>query len=105
MRKILAFFDMPINEERLQCLLKHKDGLFHREPSKMPEVVPFSTEMRQALDTLIDHIDLKILKKRRYDRMPTHLYSFYKKVMYICWFVMCRLSRKVQDSYYSVQNV
>jgi len=79
MRKILAFFDMPINEERLQCLLKHKDGLFHREPSKMPEVVPFSTEMRQALDTLIDHIDLKILKKRRYDRMPTHLYSFYKK--------------------------
>ena len=25
--------------------------------------------------------------------------------MYICWFVMCRLSRKVQDSYCSVQNV
>ena len=24
---------------------------------------------------------------------------------YICWFVMCHLSRKVQDSYCSVQNV
>ena len=27
------------------------------------------------------------------------------KPMYICWFVMCRLSRKEQDSYCNVQNV
>ena len=38
MRKILNFFDMPISEKRLECLLKHKDGLFHREPTKSPEV-------------------------------------------------------------------
>ena len=25
--------------------------------------------------------------------------------MYICWSVMCRFSRRVQDSYCSVQNV
>ena len=28
-----------------------------------------------------------------------------KKKLYICWFVMCGLSRKVQDFYCSVQNV
>ena len=28
-----------------------------------------------------------------------------EKPLYICWFVMCRLSRKVQDSYCSVQNI
>ena len=26
MRKILNFFNMPINEERLKCLFKHKGG-------------------------------------------------------------------------------
>ena len=42
-----------------------------------------------------------------------HFYLLYKSKgklssnanMFICWFVMCRLSRKVQDSYCSVQNV
>ena len=28
-----------------------------------------------------------------------------EKPLYICWFVRCRLSRKVQDSYCSVQNI
>ena len=31
--------------------------------------------------------------------------SLLKREMYICWFIMCRLSRKVHDSFCSVQNV
>merc|ERR1719273_141474 len=54
MRKILQFFNMPVNEARLECLMKHKNGLFHREASKTPEVVPFNGEIRSALDHLID---------------------------------------------------
>ena len=49
MRKILNFFNMPISEERLKCLFKHKDGLFHREPTKTPEVVPFNPEIRKGI--------------------------------------------------------
>jgi hypothetical protein len=49
MRKILNFFNMPIREERLECLFKHKDGLFHREPTKTPEVVPFDPEIRKGI--------------------------------------------------------
>ena len=49
MRKILNFFNMPIREERLECLFKHKDGLFHREPTKTPEVVPFNPEIRKGI--------------------------------------------------------
>ena len=49
MRKILNFFNMPINDERLKCLFKHKDGLFHREPTKTPEVVPFNPEIRKGI--------------------------------------------------------
>ena len=79
MRKILQFFNMPVNEARLECLMKHKNGLFHREASKTPQVVAFNPEIRSALDHLIDHVNEKILKRRGYDEMPTHLYSYYKK--------------------------
>ena len=80
MRKILTFFDMPVSEKRLECLFKHKDGLFHREPTKAPEVVPFNQELRAAMDNVINHVNENILKKRGYDPMPTYLYNFYKKV-------------------------
>ena len=80
MRRILTFFHLPIDENRLRCLAKQKDGLFHREPSKTPEVVPFNKEMRKDMDKLIDHVNQNILIKRGYDPMPTHLYNFYQKV-------------------------
>ena len=57
--KILNFFDMPISEKRLECLFKHKDGLFHREPTKAPEVVPFNEEIRSAMDNVISHVNEK----------------------------------------------
>ena len=79
MRRILAFFHLPIDENRLQCLAQHKDGLFQRDPSKSPEVVPFNLEMRAEMDRLIDHVNQKILSKRGYDPMPLELYSFYHK--------------------------
>jgi len=79
MRKILNFFNMPISEDRLKCLFKHKDGLFHREPTKTPEVVPFNPEIRKAMDNVINHVNENILKKRGYDPMPTYLYNFYQK--------------------------
>ena len=66
MRKILNFFDMPISEKRLECLFKHKDGLFHREPTKTHEIVPFNQEIRSAMDNVISHVNEKILKKRGY---------------------------------------
>merc|ERR1719232_1197865 len=79
MRRILAFFHLPIDEDRLQCLAQNKDGLFQRDPSKAPEVVPFNVEMRAEMDRLIDHVNQKILIKRGYDPMPLDLYSFYHK--------------------------
>ena len=84
MRKILNFFDMPISEKRLECLFKHKDGLFHREPTKSPDVVPFNKEIRSAMDNVISHVNENILKKRGYDPMPTYLYNFYQKVIMTC---------------------
>jgi len=79
MRRILSFFHLPIDEDRLQCLLMHKDGLFHRDPDKTPEVVPFNQEIRKEMDKMIDHVNQKILIKRGYDPMPLHLYSYYQK--------------------------
>ena len=84
MRKILNFFDMPISEKRLECLFKHKYGLFHREPTKSPDVVPFNKEIRSAMDNVISHVNENILKKRGYDPMPTYLYNFYQKVIMTC---------------------
>ena len=77
MFKVLDFFHMPIDQNRLQCLQKHKDGLFQREASKTPEVVPFSASLRKEIDRIIDHVNVNILQARGYDPMPTHLYSFY----------------------------
>lgn len=79
MRRILTFFHLPIDEDRLQCLAENKDGLFQREPSKTPEVVPFKMEMRKEMDRLIDHVNQKILIQRGFDPMPLDLYNFYQK--------------------------
>ncbi len=46
----------------------------------MPEVVPYSKEIRGALDNVIDHVNNNILVKRGYQPMPLDAYSFYKKV-------------------------
>ena len=67
---------------RYHCLWLYKDGLFHREPTKAPEVVPFNQEIRSAMDKVIFHVNENILKKMGYDPMPTHLYNFYKKVCF-----------------------
>ena len=67
---------MPIDRNRLACLQKHKDGLFQREPSKTPEVVPFRASLRQEIDRVIDHVNVNILQARGYDPMPTHLYRY-----------------------------
>lgn len=79
MFKVLDFFHMPIDRNRLACLQKHKDGLFQREASKTPEVVPFSASLRHEIDRVIDHVNVNILQARGYDPMPTHLYSHYHK--------------------------
>ena len=67
---------MPIDRNRLACLQKHKDGLFQREASKTPEVVPFSASLRHEIDRVIDHVNVNILQARGYDPMPTHLYRY-----------------------------
>ena len=79
MFKVLNFFHMPVDQNRLHCLHKHKDGLFHREASKTPEVVPFSASLRQEIDRIIDHVNINVLQARGYDPMPTSLYGFYHK--------------------------
>ena len=79
LRQISQFFNLPLSQNRLNCVLKHKNGLFHREPKKSPNLVPFSQEFRTEMDQIIDYVNDKILKVKGYDSMPTYLYNFYKK--------------------------
>lgn len=93
LRKILTFLNLPIDEDRLECLSEHRNGFFHRgssgaSSSQSPEMVAFNGELRVIIDKVIDHVNDQLLKPRRHEPMPTKLFNFYKQVIHDkLWFV------------------
>ena len=76
---------------------------YYRDPSEAPSVEKALTGV-DFDNGLVDgfFIDDKNVRKFFFQE---NMELFHLFGMFICWFVMCRLSRKVQDSYCSVQNV
>lgn len=82
MRKILNFLNLPVDELRLQCLEKYKNGLFRRNKvtQESNNVIAFSLQIRSSMDKLIDHVNQHIMIKRGYEALPLDKYKYYKQV-------------------------
>ena len=69
-RKITSFLGMTEDTERLNCLLKHKNGYFKRDQPKLLETkLPFNQNLRNKIDIIILEIN-RILISKGFERMP-----------------------------------
>lgn len=78
MKRILKFLGVTVNKDRLDCLLKHRNGFFRRKSTLKPEKLPFSQKLRSEMDLLIDSFSAYLMKKG-HRKLPTELYRFYRK--------------------------
>ena len=75
--------------DRIQCLLKFKDGFFKRESSfkdssrNQDIIKAFPIHVRAQMDDLIDNLNINVLRKNGYPEMPLSLYRYYRKVCVI----------------------
>ena len=71
---------------RMDCLVKYKHGFFKRDSqnskrtNEKHNINPFPKDIRDGMDSIIDHVNNNVLKKYGYAEMPTNLYMYYKKV-------------------------
>jgi len=78
-RKITSFLGMTEDTERLNCLLKHKNGYFKRDQPKLLETkLPFNQNLRNKIDMIILEIN-RILISKGFERMPLDSYAMYNK--------------------------
>jgi len=78
MRKILQFLGVEVDQKRLSCLSKHRNGFFHRKFNEKPEKLPFSAPLRNQMDHLIENLNTFLIR-RGYTPLPLALYNFYRK--------------------------
>ena len=83
----MRHLDLPsASDDRIDCLLKFKDGFFKRDSSSKSSsrnqdiIQAFPTHVRSQMDDLIDRINENVLRKNGYPEMPLHLYHYYRKV-------------------------
>ncbi|KAG8450702.1 hypothetical protein GDO86_003105 [Hymenochirus boettgeri] len=69
LRQMVAFLNMPINEDRLLCVENNKDGNFKRLGSIQMTLEPFTQEMKNMIDGYIRTVD-KALKARNLTGLP-----------------------------------
>ena len=84
---LMSHLDLPSpNDERIECLLKFKDGFFKRDSSPKNSmqnqniVQAFPKHVRDQMDDLIDDINRNVLRKNGFTEMPLHRYNKYRKV-------------------------
>ncbi|XP_069693741.1 sialate:O-sulfotransferase 1-like [Periplaneta americana] len=80
--RMLDFLGIAVDEQRLGCVLNHVEGPFKRPQSSQQLLFstrdPFSERLHRILDGAIYDLN-RMLEKRGWDRIPFHLYKFYKR--------------------------
>ncbi|XP_075052877.1 sialate:O-sulfotransferase 1 [Mixophyes fleayi] len=69
LREIVAFLNLPINDDRLLCVENNKDGNFKRVGSSQAVKNPFTQEMKDLIDGYIRTVD-KALRARNFTGLP-----------------------------------
>ena len=73
--RILAFLKIPPDQQRLECLLKHANGVFKRKSgSKNSKWDFFRQNQRQRIDNIILNLN-RIIVKRGFGALPLDLYE------------------------------
>ncbi|XP_021940466.1 WSC domain-containing protein 1-like isoform X2 [Zootermopsis nevadensis] len=80
--RLLDYLGISVDEQRIGCVMNHIDGPFKRPQSSQQILFktrdPFSEKLHRILDAVIFDLD-RMLEKRGWDRIPIHLYKFYKR--------------------------
>lgn len=74
LRLITAFLNITPTEERLLCAQSNQDGHFKRSGTQRPMFDPFTSDMRQMIDTFIHTVD-QALQRRNFSRLPPEYLS------------------------------
>ncbi|KAM4796984.1 sialate:O-sulfotransferase 1 isoform 2-T2 [Rhinophrynus dorsalis] len=69
LKEMVAFLNLPINEDRLLCVENNKDGNFKRVGSSQTVMEPFTQEMKALIDGYIRTVD-KALTSRNFTGLP-----------------------------------
>ncbi|KAM4545171.1 sialate:O-sulfotransferase 1 isoform 1-T2 [Odontesthes bonariensis] len=69
LRLITAFLNITVTEERLLCAQSNQDGHFKRSRAQQPSFDPFTSDMRQMIDSYIHTVD-QALQSRNFSRLP-----------------------------------
>merc|ERR1711936_70942 len=77
-KKILKFLKIEEDPERLNCLLKFKNGYFKRKSKPKLSEIPFSRSQRSAIDKIIRNVN-EVLVRKGYQNLPTEFYNYYEK--------------------------
>ena len=77
--RILAFLKIPPDQQRLECLLKHANGVFKRKSgSKNSKWDFFRQNQRQRIHNIILNLN-RIIVKRGFGELPLDLYESYNR--------------------------
>ncbi|KAM9321349.1 sialate:O-sulfotransferase 1 [Gastrophryne carolinensis] len=69
LRQMVAFLNLPVNEDRLLCVENNKDGNFKRVGSSQTVLDPFTKEMKDLINGYIRTVD-KALRSRNFTGLP-----------------------------------
>ena len=74
LKKLAKFLNLNLDLNRLNCLVKHPEGQFHRKPrSDVKPEFPFDAETVSQIVSHIKNIDLK-LKTMNFNGIPFQFY-------------------------------
>ena len=73
--RIFQFLDLPVNENRLNCIRNAPIDLYKRKTSAYPEMSMFSENLKDKIASTIDQVNA-ILKVFGHQQLPAHYYAF-----------------------------
>ncbi|XP_032902122.1 WSC domain-containing protein 1 [Amblyraja radiata] len=69
LKRVVAFLDLTVDEDRLLCVETQKDGSFKRSGLRQKDFDPFTSEMKGAIDGYIGMVD-RALKGKNLSGLP-----------------------------------
>ena len=74
-RKLLQYLGLPVDENRISCLLRDYSGKFHREQEQ--RAIPFTTDHHRLLRIMIEKAN-KIIRDNTRTWLPIEKYQEYQ---------------------------
>ncbi|KAG7224677.1 hypothetical protein INR49_011430 [Caranx melampygus] len=74
LRLITSFLNVTMTEERLLCAQSNQDGHFKRSVAQQPSFDPFTSDMKQMIDSFIRTVD-QALQNRNFSGLPQEYLS------------------------------